>query len=146
MGRKRTDGATDGAPAEGARRGIEQVLLRAGFDRRFRGRLLRDRAGTLDSCGVVLTPSERAVLLVAAPIQLDAMAAGVARSALDRRSWFARVAAVFGVFIGGGLLAASQTSCNVIPVCTGIRPESEPDSSSASDADALGGSAIVDDS
>jgi hypothetical protein len=101
-------------------------MLRASFDRRFRTRLHRDRAGALDTCGIDLSPSERAVLLVISPEQLDAMVEGVARNVIDRRGWFARVAAVFGIFLGAGSLAVSGQGCTFVPACTGIRPESEP--------------------
>lgn len=132
--------------------GIEQVLLRASFDRRFRARLHRGRAQALDSCGVDLTPSERAVLLVISPEQLDAMVEGVARNVVDRRGWFARVAAAFGIFLGLGSIAVGGQGCTV-PACTGIRPESEPPVVTGSRPDeAEGGAgkpareAIVDDS
>jgi hypothetical protein len=102
-------------PAEEAARalprGIDQVLARAALDHRFRERLNTDRVGALDSSGVSLSPAERGILLATSAEQLEAMVEGVARNLVDRRGWFARVAGVFGVFIGGALLGAGESGC-----------------------------------
>lgn len=105
-------------------RGLEAVLLRASVDRRFRRRLLGEREHALGECE--LAPAERMVLESATPEQLDAMVEAVAPHVIDRRRWFERAALWFGVFLGAGALATGCSSCQVVPVAGGARPESEP--------------------
>lgn len=120
-GRPPSDEATRAVP-----RGIDQVLARAALDRRFRERLASDRAGALDSSGVTLSPAERGIVLATSAEQLEAMVEGVARNLVDRRGWFARVAGVFGVFIGGALLGAGESGCVRLGATKGERIDAPP--------------------
>jgi hypothetical protein len=57
--------------------GIAKVLRRAATDETFRQQLLEDRQGSLTSCGVDLSPSERAALNAVTSSSLQAMIAGI---------------------------------------------------------------------
>jgi hypothetical protein len=126
FGARKRRSAGSVAPASTPSRGIERVLVRAAVDRRFRARLSQDRGRALDASGVPLSAGERSALLAVPDAQLEAMVDGLATRVVDRRGWFARVAGVLGVFLGGASLSTTATSCSPFPACTGSRPESEP--------------------
>jgi hypothetical protein len=91
-------------------RGIELAVQRAAVDRRFRARLLTDRASAVSLLGDVVSATERQILLSIPDDQLAAMIEGAAPIMPARRSLLMRFAGALGLFIGGGL-AGTATSC-----------------------------------
>jgi len=100
--------------------GMERVLRRAAADQRFRARLVTDRTGALERCGLELSDSERTILLTIPAEHLQAMIAQLAPSSPARRSLFRRLAAAAGIALFGVATATTQMGC-------GRRPQDGPE-------------------
>lgn len=83
--------------------GLERLLFRAATDPALRDELIRDRTGCAERHGLVLAPSERAVLEVAPAAQLAAMIDAIEPSERNlERHRFMRAVAATAVTLAAG--------------------------------------------
>ncbi len=101
--------------------GIERVLRRAAWDRRFRHTLLTSREAVIAELADELTPTEAAVLRATPVAQLRGMIEGMAPRMPSRRGVLTRLAAALGLALAG--LAVTQSGC---PADEKGRPTSPP--------------------
>lgn len=114
---KEEAGGSGGHPPEGqgdlppVPTGIQKLLRLAGEDPQFRRLFLTQRADVSGAAGVVLAPSERAILAAVPTRQLEAMIDRVPPAAPDRREFFRQTAASAVVLLGGATLGHTVSGC-----------------------------------